>query len=250
MAQAPLASFERVYVLPLFTISMTKGTGVVTSVPSDAPDDWVALHELKTKPDLRAKFGLTLEQVDFPVVPVIRVDVPSSGGGDDGQPLKEGWSSDVSAEYWCERLKIKGQNDAANLKTAKGETYLNGFNYGKMLVGEHAGKPVSVAKLLVKDSLLASGDALPYFEPESPIVSRTGDDCIVAHTEQWYLKYGEPAWRSQKQPGLRKKFKLNTSFEREQPRCRFSKTRSFLLLLLLLLLLVVREKIGETGAQL
>ena len=31
------------------TISMTKGTGIVTSVPSDSPDDWAALRDLQTK---------------------------------------------------------------------------------------------------------------------------------------------------------------------------------------------------------
>lgn len=36
--KAPNAVYERVYTLPLITISMNKGTGVVTSVPSDAPD--------------------------------------------------------------------------------------------------------------------------------------------------------------------------------------------------------------------
>lgn len=55
---APNAKFDTVYVLPLLTISMGKGTGVVTSVPSDAPDDYVALLELKDKPAYRAKFGL------------------------------------------------------------------------------------------------------------------------------------------------------------------------------------------------
>jgi len=30
----------------MLTISMTKGTGVVTSVPSDAPDDFAAMRDL------------------------------------------------------------------------------------------------------------------------------------------------------------------------------------------------------------
>lgn len=30
----------------MLTISMDKGTGVVTSVPSDAPDDYAALRDL------------------------------------------------------------------------------------------------------------------------------------------------------------------------------------------------------------
>ena len=46
------------FVLPLLTISMTKGTGVVTSVPSDSPDDFAALRDLKQKPALRTKYGV------------------------------------------------------------------------------------------------------------------------------------------------------------------------------------------------
>lgn len=70
--KAPNAAYEVVYTLPLMTISMGKGTGVVTSVPSDAPDDFVALRELKEKPLWREKLGLTTEMVEpFEVVPII-----------------------------------------------------------------------------------------------------------------------------------------------------------------------------------
>jgi leucyl-tRNA synthetase len=70
--KAPNAAYEVVYTLPLMTISMGKGTGVVTSVPSDAPDDYVALKELKDKPLWREKLGLTTEMVEpFEVVPII-----------------------------------------------------------------------------------------------------------------------------------------------------------------------------------
>lgn len=41
--QSPHAQHDVVYVLPLLTILMNKGTGIVTSVPSDAPDDYAAL---------------------------------------------------------------------------------------------------------------------------------------------------------------------------------------------------------------
>jgi len=43
--KAPLATFDYVYCLPMLSISMNKGTGVVTSVPSDAPDDFAVLRE-------------------------------------------------------------------------------------------------------------------------------------------------------------------------------------------------------------
>ena len=44
--QAANTPHDRIFVLPLLTISMGKGTGVVTSVPSDSPDDYRALQVL------------------------------------------------------------------------------------------------------------------------------------------------------------------------------------------------------------
>ncbi|KAJ8607162.1 hypothetical protein CTAYLR_007327 [Chrysophaeum taylorii] len=181
--RAPLSIYDAVYVLPLTTISMSKGTGVVTSVPSDAPDDWIALHELKEQPELRDKYGLSEDTVaKFDVVPVLRIET-------------EEWVSDVSAAYWCEKLEITSSKDADKLKKAKDITYLHGFSKGVMLVGKYAGTKVSEAKVLVRNDLLASGDAVLYLEPEELVVSRSGDECIVAHTDQWYLKYGETKWR-------------------------------------------------------
>lgn len=48
--QAPLSGGRIIYTLPLTTIKMDKGTGVVTSVPSDSPDDYIALKDLRDKP--------------------------------------------------------------------------------------------------------------------------------------------------------------------------------------------------------
>jgi leucyl-tRNA synthetase len=45
--KAPLSVYEKVYTLPMPSISMNKGMGVVTSVPSDAPDDWACLRDLQ-----------------------------------------------------------------------------------------------------------------------------------------------------------------------------------------------------------
>jgi leucyl-tRNA synthetase len=46
----------------------------------------------------------------------------------------------------------------------------------------------------VRGELLACGAAAPYWEPESLVVSRSGDECVVAELDQWYLKYGEEEW--------------------------------------------------------
>ena len=36
-----------------------------------------------------------------------------------------------------------------------------------------------------------------YYEPEKIIISRSGDQCVVALCNQWYLNYGEPEWQGQ-----------------------------------------------------
>ena len=44
-----MTSYPHVYALPMMTIKENKGTGVVTSVPSDAPDDYAALVDIQNK---------------------------------------------------------------------------------------------------------------------------------------------------------------------------------------------------------
>ena len=62
---APQSVYEKVYCLPMMNILMNKGTGVVTSVPSDSPDDYATLMDLKNKKELLKKFSLTEEMVAF-----------------------------------------------------------------------------------------------------------------------------------------------------------------------------------------
>ena len=45
--------------------------GVVTSVPSDSPDDYTALQELKSKPKLREKFRVKDAWAEYDVSPAV-----------------------------------------------------------------------------------------------------------------------------------------------------------------------------------
>lgn len=99
----------------MLTIKEDKGTGVVTSVPSDSPDDYAALVDLKKKQSFREKYGITDEMV-FPFEPVPIIEVPEFGN--------------LSAISAYESLKIQSQNDKEKLTQAKELVYLKGFYDG------------------------------------------------------------------------------------------------------------------------
>ena len=61
----------------------------------------------------------------------------------------------------------------------------------------------------MKDSLVKSGDAVLYMEPEKTIISRSGDECVVALCDQWYLDYGEKEWRKKTEECLTNVSKSN-----------------------------------------
>lgn len=177
---SPRCPHDRIYVLPLLTILTNKGTGIVTSVPSDAPDDYAALKDLKSKPKLREKFGINDDWVlPFDVLPII--DIPGLGT--------------AAAQSVCEEMKIASQNDSKKLAEAKQLVYLKGFTDGVLVVGPHAGKKVSEVKNVIREEMINSGEAILYSEPERAVMSRSGDECVVALTDQWYITYGEQEWK-------------------------------------------------------
>lgn len=187
--KSPLAVVDEIYVLPLLTVSMTKGTGIVTSVPSDAPDDYRGLMDLKEKEALRAKFSLRDEWV-MPFEPIPIIDTPGFGS--------------LAAVEACSRFKIRSQNDKDALASAKEEVYKAGFYNGVLLVGDMAGQPVMQAKPKIRDQLIKLGQARTYSEPEKKVMSRSGDECVVALCDQWYLEYGEASWRAKVESCLKK----------------------------------------------
>ncbi|XP_060564923.1 leucine--tRNA ligase, cytoplasmic-like [Ruditapes philippinarum] len=177
----PLTVYDKIYTLPMLNIKEGKGTGVVTSVPSDAPDDYAALRDLKKKEPFRKKYGLTDEMV-LPFDPVPIIDVPEYG--------------DLCAVTACDQLKIQSQNDKDKLQEAKEKVYLKGFYEGVMKIGEFKGQKVQDVKKKVQKIMLDKNEAVKYMEPEKQVISRSGDECVVALCDQWYLNYGEAEWKA------------------------------------------------------
>lgn len=55
---------------------------------------------------------------------------------------------------------------------------------------------MSAVKQKIKEEMVEAGEAILYSEPEKVVMSRSGDECVVALTDQWYIVYGEPAWEA------------------------------------------------------
>lgn len=71
--------------------------------------------------------------------------------------------------------------------------------------------------------MVASGEAIIYCEPENLVMSRSGDECVAALVDQWYLDYGEESWKELARKCLAK---LNTYGE--ETRNQFTNTLSWL----------------------
>lgn len=179
---APLCSFPVIYTLPMLTVKEDKGTGVVTSVPSDSPDDIAALRDLKRKSALREKYGITDAMV-LPFEPVPIIEVPGLGS--------------LAAVTVLDEMGISSQNERDRLALAKERVYLKGFYEGVMLVAGYEGCRVQDVKKVIQGKLISDGHAVLYMEPERQVMSRSGDECVVALCDQWYLDYGEEQWKSQ-----------------------------------------------------
>ena len=181
LVNAPLSVHTKgVRVLPMESVLPTKGTGVVTSVPSDSPDDYVTLKDLAKKAEY---YGISKEWAELEIVPV--VETPSYGN--------------LTAKFIAEKMKINSPKDTKQLAEAKDLAYKEGFYKGTMLVGDFEGESVEAAKPKIREALLKSQDAFAYAEPTSQVISRSADECVVAYLGQWFLNYGEndPEWCQQ-----------------------------------------------------
>ncbi|MFO7618631.1 MAG: leucine--tRNA ligase [Thermoplasmata archaeon] len=170
---------RQIPVLPSEFTDPDYGTGLVTSVPSDAPYDWIALRDLAGDPESCAKFGIDQEMVRaIEPIPIIE---------------SRGYGLNPAAEI-CRKMGIESQNDP-KLEEATKEIYKAGFHTGRMRenCGQFAGKPVMVAKEEVKSMMLEMGVADVMYDLSEPVVCRCGGKVIVKQIpDQWFIDYGHP----------------------------------------------------------
>jgi leucyl-tRNA synthetase len=154
------------------------GTGIVTSVPSDAPYDWMGLVDLMNDEMECKRYGLdpvTVKQIE--VIPII---VTKEFG-------------DKAALKICEDMSIKSSTDP-KLEEATKIVYTAGFHTGRMNenCGEFSGLPVTEAKDRMKQKMLDSNQADTMQELSEEVICRCGGPVVIKRIEdQWFIKYSD-----------------------------------------------------------
>jgi len=181
---APLIERE-LLILPAKFVDPDVGTGLVTSVPSDAPYDWIALKELQENEQLAKRYGLDINELrKIKPIPIIKTE----------------GMSDLPAVEMVEKYNIVSQSDP-RLEQLTREVYKSGYYKGVMNenCGEYAGLPVEEAKEKIKTKLIKKGLADVFYELErKPVICRCGAEVVVAILpDQWFLKYSDANWKKQ-----------------------------------------------------
>ncbi|MBU0460993.1 MAG: leucine--tRNA ligase [Nanoarchaeota archaeon] len=179
---APFVERE-IMILPSMHCDPKIGTGIVTSVPSDAPFDWIALKELQDSNALCDKYHL-----DHGAVKAIKL-IPIIKSKDYG---------DFPAVDICKKIGVTKLSQHDKLTQATQEIYKVGFHTGIMreTCGPYKGMPVTQAKELMKKELLKKKKADLFYETSRLALSRDGGEVIVAILDnQWFLDFNAKGWK-------------------------------------------------------
>lgn len=172
---APMIRRE-ILTLPADFVDPAVGTGLVTSVPSDSPDDWISLRALQQDRAALSKYGLDPEAVGA-IRPIAIIEM-------------KGWS-DLPAVEITERMGITSPGDP-KLEEAKKLVYKDGFHTGRMnpSSGEYAGLPVMEAKERMKQAMIAAGEADVMYDLSENVTCRCGEQVVIKKVDdQWFIDY-------------------------------------------------------------
>jgi len=167
---------KEIPILPSELVDPSVGTGLVMSVPSDAPYDWMGIVDLRDHPEklkgTKVPKGLVESMEPIPII------------------VTPGWGPLPAVEI-CRKMGIKELSDP-KLEEATQEIYKSGFHKGTMAeaAGEYAGKPVESAKEEIRQLLLQNGAADIYYDLSEEVVCRCGKRVSVRKIpDQWFIDY-------------------------------------------------------------
>ncbi len=167
---------REIVILPASFLDPDFGTGIVTSVPSDAPYDRIALKDIKQDEELKERYDLDID--DLEPIEIIESDE---------------WGTDP-AEKIIEELDISSQEEEERLEEATERIYRAGFHTGEMLdtCGDYSGMRVQDAKEKIKHDLIEEGKADVIYDLSEEVICRCGGKVVVGKIpDQWFIRYSD-----------------------------------------------------------
>jgi leucyl-tRNA synthetase len=159
------------------------GTGVVMSVPAHAPADWLGIAELG--PTERATIGAAPVIVEFPDPSALSPSERTLLAGD-GPPAARAVRATGAAKL----------SDTRALEEATDRLYRVEFVRGRMRHDLLDGRPVAEAREVVSAQLRETHLSLDLQTFSSPVICRNGHDVVIRRVpDQWFIHYGDPAWK-------------------------------------------------------
>jgi len=173
----------RIPILPAEFVDPNIGTGIVMSVPAHAPYDYVALEDLRRKPELLKAYNIDPSIIDkIKPISIIRLD----GYGD------------YPAIKVVKEMNISSQSERDKLEKATKIVYTKEFHQGilKDVFGKWAGKVVAEAKEDIISFLVNKGIAIRHYTLPARVYCRCGSETYVRIVKnQWFLKYSDSEWK-------------------------------------------------------
>jgi leucyl-tRNA synthetase len=182
---------NEILILPASFVSPDNATGLVMSVPSHAPYDWIGLVDLINNPSYLKKYGIDIEEIKN-IKPISVVKTPGLG--------------EHPAIDLCKELDVKNQNEVEKLGKATNILYKKEFHQGILRenCGEYQGMKVSQVKEDLTKDFLKINAVSNMWEPSGEIVCRCGTKCHVKILEnQWFLKFSDERWKEEARICLR-----------------------------------------------
>ncbi|MBS7623785.1 leucine--tRNA ligase, partial [Candidatus Bathyarchaeota archaeon] len=169
-------------ILPGWFVDPGSASGLVYSVPAHAPFDWVALRDLRAKPELAERYGISRKQLEA-ITPIGIISV-------------EGYGEYPAIEI-VDELGVKDQEDPKCEEATK-TIYRKEFHTGilKPNCGRYAGARVRDVKDEVVKDLRQAGVADSMLDLPGRVVCRCTSLCRVKTVQgQWFLRYSDPEWK-------------------------------------------------------
>ncbi|MCD6403292.1 MAG: leucine--tRNA ligase [Candidatus Aenigmarchaeota archaeon] len=201
-------SNRKVPILPAKFVDPANATGIVMSVPSHAPYDWIAIKELLDKPEELERYGVTKDELE----PISIIKAPGLG--------------EHPAIEIVERMGIKSSEEKEKLDEATKIVYKKEFHQGvlKDNCGQFSGMKVSEVKDALTEEFKKTGIADSMWETTGRVVCRCTTVCHVKILEdQWFLNFSNPRWKE-----LAKKCLANMKIYPEEARQAFLATIDWL----------------------